>query len=105
VVANGASMQMVEGSIPIAPRSSYDGSRSDHVLEGNLVKLFWAPITCLVIGHEVYDICHSHFYSEYPGIYMEGALTLYLLFSPQLYCAVSRPSRFRAHPSDMAIIM
>jgi hypothetical protein len=39
VVANGASMQMVEGSIPTAPRSSYNGSCSDHGLEGNLVKL------------------------------------------------------------------
>jgi hypothetical protein len=39
VVANGAPMQMVEGSIPTAPRSSYNGSSSDHGLEGNLVKL------------------------------------------------------------------
>jgi hypothetical protein len=37
--ANGASMQMVEGSIPTAPRGSYNGSCYDHGLEGNLVKL------------------------------------------------------------------
>jgi hypothetical protein len=43
VVANGASMQMVEGSIPTAPRSSYNGSCSDHGLEGNLVKLTGTP--------------------------------------------------------------
>jgi hypothetical protein len=40
VVANGASMQMVEGSIPTAPRSSYNGSCSDHGLKGNLVEVY-----------------------------------------------------------------
>jgi hypothetical protein len=42
VVANGASMRMVEGSIPTAPRSSYNGSCSDHGLKGNLVKLVFS---------------------------------------------------------------
>jgi hypothetical protein len=45
VVANGASLQMVEGSIPTAPRSSYNGSCSDHGLEGNLVKLCYIEVS------------------------------------------------------------
>jgi hypothetical protein len=43
VVANGASMQKVEGSIPTAPRSPYNGSCSDYGLKGNLVKLYIFP--------------------------------------------------------------
>ena len=39
----------VEGSIPTAPRSSYNGSCFDHGIEGNLVKLleaFPAAVRC-----------------------------------------------------------
>jgi hypothetical protein len=59
VVANGASMQMVEGSIPTVPRSSYNGSCSDHGLEGNLVKLLCSSVKyseimkMLLLGSEI----------------------------------------------------
>jgi hypothetical protein len=73
VVANEASMQMVEGSIPTAPRSSYNGSCSDHGLEGNLVKLLperQLRRTCrikmeeliIVIAYSIWACVHTAFF-------------------------------------------
>ena len=81
VVANGCFDAKVEGSIPTAPRSSYNGSCFDHGLEGNLVKFTVCKDSCPSSKEELFNmVCTKSMNGSYKlTLYRGGKIVRSLL--------------------------